>query len=43
MTRIRALSALGSFVVAATFQIMPTSASSLEPTPPQFVPRQTAG
>jgi hypothetical protein len=43
MTRIRALSALGSFVVAATFQIMPTSASSLEPTPPLFVTRKTAG
>jgi hypothetical protein len=37
MTRIRVLSAFGSFVLAATLQIMPTSASSLEPTPPPFV------
>jgi hypothetical protein len=43
MTRIRALSGFGSLVLAVTFQIMPTSASSLEPTPPPFVTCKTAG
>jgi hypothetical protein len=43
MTKIRALSALGSFLVAAIFQIMPASASSLDPTPPPFVTCKTDG
>lgn len=43
MTRIRALSAFGSFMLATTFQIVPTSASSLEPTPPPFVTCKTTG